>query len=127
MNRRRAWWVVLVLRGVRARHDGAADLLVEIPHGATRTDDFRSLEKQLTSPLPDSLVDFFHVNTDAGAPELGEAAARRVSQVVAVRYVFQGGAVKADTEDHRGLGLVAAILPGRHFLQSRRDREAPRR
>ncbi|HUR27359.1 MAG TPA: N-formylglutamate amidohydrolase, partial [Planctomycetota bacterium] len=30
-----------------------------------------------TSPLPADLVDFFHVNTDAGAPELGEAVARR--------------------------------------------------
>lgn len=65
---------VLVVRGERA--SDRVDLLVEVPHGATRTEDFRSLERLLTSPLPDSLIEFFHVNTDSGAFELGEAAAR---------------------------------------------------
>jgi len=68
---------VAVFRGGSARADAPPDLVIEIPHGATRTDDFRALEKRLTSPLPDALVDFFHVNTDAGAPELGEATAKR--------------------------------------------------
>ncbi len=51
------------------------DLVIEIPHGATATADFTRLAAQLRSPLPEGLVDFFHVNTDAGAPELGLAAA----------------------------------------------------
>ncbi len=55
----------------------APDLIIEIPHGATRTADYAALAVQLTSPLPDGLVDFFHVNTDAGAPELGLAIAER--------------------------------------------------
>lgn len=68
---------VVVVRGARAAAGTAPDLLVEVPHGATRTEDFREVERRLTSPLPDSLIDFFHVNTDSGAFELGEAAARR--------------------------------------------------
>jgi predicted N-formylglutamate amidohydrolase len=40
--------------------------------------DFTSLAAKLTSPLPDGLVDFFHVNTDAGAPELAEGIATRL-------------------------------------------------
>lgn len=65
-----------VLRGARAGE--GADLVIEIPHGATETVDFTSLAAKLTSPLPDALVDFFHVNTDAGAPELAEAIAARL-------------------------------------------------
>src|SRR5204863_5647908 len=67
----------LVVRGARAPAGAPPDLLIEVPHGATRTADFTALERLLASPLPPSLVDFFHVNTDAGAPELGEAVARR--------------------------------------------------
>jgi N-formylglutamate amidohydrolase len=65
----------LVMRGAQARPDAALDLLIEIPHGATATGDFTTLASKLTSPLPDGLVDFFHVNTDAGAPELARAIA----------------------------------------------------
>jgi predicted N-formylglutamate amidohydrolase len=68
---------VEVLRGATAPADAAPDLLIEVPHGATRTVDFTRLEARLQSPLPDALVDFFHVNTDAGAPELALAVARR--------------------------------------------------
>lgn len=67
----------IVVRGAAAPPLSTPDLLIEIPHGATRTADFTALEGQLRSPLPDGLVDFFHVNTDAGAPELAEAVARR--------------------------------------------------
>jgi len=56
----------------------APDLVIEIPHGATRTEDFTRLAARLASPLPDNLVDFFHVNTDAGAPELALAIAERL-------------------------------------------------
>ena len=63
------------IRGERAA-GAEPDLLIEIPHGATRTEDFTRLAALLRSPLPPSLVDFFHVNTDAGAFELGEAVAR---------------------------------------------------
>lgn len=68
---------VHVVRGSRAAADGPPDLVIEIPHGATATADFTTLAARLTSPLPDGLADFFHVNTDAGAPELGLAVAAR--------------------------------------------------
>lgn len=64
------------VRGSAAAADAPPDLLIEIPHGATRTVDFTRLAAQLVSPLPPDLVDFFHVNTDAGAPELALATAR---------------------------------------------------
>jgi predicted N-formylglutamate amidohydrolase len=68
---------VHLIRGARAA-SGSPDLVIEIPHGATETIDFTRLASRLTSPLPADLVDFFHVNTDAGAPELAEAIAREL-------------------------------------------------
>lgn len=63
--------------GERATRSAPPDLLIEVPHGATRTADFAALAGRLSSPLPPSLADFFHVNTDAGAPELADAVAQR--------------------------------------------------
>jgi hypothetical protein len=68
---------VTLVRGAHAAPDAALDLVIEVPHGATATADFTALAAQLTSPLPDDLVAFFHVNTDAGAPELAMAIAER--------------------------------------------------
>jgi predicted N-formylglutamate amidohydrolase len=48
---------------------GTANLLIEVPHGATRSADFHDLRARLTGALPDQLDHFFHVNTDIGAPE----------------------------------------------------------
>jgi predicted N-formylglutamate amidohydrolase len=67
-----------VVRGRGAGTTAPPDLLIEVPHGATRTEDYAALAAQLTSPLPPDLVDFFHVNTDAGAPELALAIAHRL-------------------------------------------------
>jgi predicted N-formylglutamate amidohydrolase len=78
---------IVVLRGAGARLDAPLDLVIEIPHGATQTEDFTSLAAQLTSPLPEGLVDFFHVNTDAGAPELGSATARHLVAAAPARSV----------------------------------------
>lgn len=68
---------VTVAHGARAHPGAALDLVIEVPHGATATADFAAAAAGLTSPLPDGLVDFFHVNTDAGAPELAIAIAER--------------------------------------------------
>lgn len=67
----------LRVHGTEATQGAPPDLLIEIPHGATLTRDFTTLAARLTSPLPRALVDFFHVNTDVGAPELGLAVAHR--------------------------------------------------
>lgn len=78
---------VEIVRGTGARADAPLDLVIEIPHGATRTTDFTTLAARLTSPLPAGLVDFFHVNTDAGAPELGVATARHLVAAEPARSV----------------------------------------
>ena len=78
---------IQLLYGPDARDGAAPDLIVEVPHGATATTDFTSLAAQLASPLPASLVDFFHVNTDAGAPELALAVARRFTALEPSRTV----------------------------------------
>lgn len=76
---------VHVVRGARAPANAPLDLVIEIPHGATTTADFTSLAARLTSPLPDGLADFFHVNTDTGAPELGLALVARFVEVEPAR------------------------------------------
>ncbi len=78
---------VHVVRGAQAAPDAALDLVIEIPHGATESVDFTRLAAQLTSPLPDGLIDFFHVNTDAGAPELAIALAARLVAEAPTRSV----------------------------------------
>jgi predicted N-formylglutamate amidohydrolase len=99
---------ISVLRGARARPDGALDLLIEIPHGATTTLDFTNLAAKLTSPLPDGLVDFFHVNTDAGAPELALA--------IAERFVAE--------EPTRSVAVLRCRIP-RTFIDCNRRIDAP--
>lgn len=67
-----------IFHGARTSPGAPPDLLIEIPHGATTTSDFESLARLLSSPLPTALIDFFYVNTDAGAPELAVAIAERL-------------------------------------------------
>jgi hypothetical protein len=62
--------------GTQASADAPIDVLFEVPHGATRSVDFTGYAERLTSALPDGLIEFFHVNTDTGAPELAVAVAR---------------------------------------------------
>lgn len=69
---------VTVVRGAHAAPGAPPDLVIEVPHGATATADFTAAAAPLTSRLPSDLVAFFHVNTDAGAPELATAIAHRV-------------------------------------------------
>jgi predicted N-formylglutamate amidohydrolase len=66
---------VEVLRGAEAG-PGAA-LLVEVPHGADRAD-YDALRGELTCALPADLHEFFHVNTDVGAWQIGRRVAERV-------------------------------------------------
>lgn len=63
------------VRGPACDDSVAPDLLIEVPHGATETEDFTAFAKQLRSELPAGLVDFFHANTDVGAYELALATA----------------------------------------------------
>jgi predicted N-formylglutamate amidohydrolase len=63
------------LRGAEA--DGPPSLLVEVPHGAERPD-YDALRDDLRGPLPDHLDEFFSVNTDVGAWQVG----RRVAAMI---------------------------------------------
>lgn len=65
----------------RGARPAPAQLLLEVPHGATQAGHFTALAARLESNLPDDLVAFFHVNTDEGAPELARRVAQRLSGV----------------------------------------------
>jgi hypothetical protein len=58
--------------------DAAPDLLIELPHGATRTADFERVRRRLVSELPEDLSAFFYVNTDVGSYECALEVARSV-------------------------------------------------
>lgn len=67
---------VALVRGPRA--GDVPDLLLEVPHGATRAADFDRLRDELRGPFPADLREFFFVNTDVGAPEVARRVAERV-------------------------------------------------
>lgn len=69
---------VSIVRGARAAPDAPPDLLLEVPHGATRAAHFHATRRALVGAYPDDLIAFFFVNTDVGAPELAE----RIAQLV---------------------------------------------
>jgi hypothetical protein len=99
------------------------DLLIEIPHGATETRDFDALAARLVSPLPEGLVDFFHVNTDTGAPELAiELAARFVrvhpdKSAVVMRcriprtFVDVNRRLDASAAEYKAGGVAPGLMP----------------
>jgi predicted N-formylglutamate amidohydrolase len=99
------------------------DLVIEVPHGATQTRDFTQLAEKMRSPLPTGLVDFFHVNTDTGASELGEAVARRFvaahpSRSVAIlrcriprTFIDCNRVVDASPEDFKAGKVTPGIMP----------------
>jgi len=108
-------------------------LLIEVPHGATRTLDYRRVEAHLRSPLPDNLVDFFHVNTDAGAPELAVAVAQRFvadrpgSRAVVLRcliprtFIDCNRRLDASPEAFRAGKVTPGLMP---WITHEDDREA---
>ncbi len=69
---------VVLVRGAEARAGGTPDLLLEVPHGATRAADFDRLRSSLQGSYPPTIREFFFVNTDVGAPELATRIAERV-------------------------------------------------
>lgn len=67
---------VALVRGAAAGAE--PDLLLEVPHGATRAADFDGLRAELRGDYPAELREFFFVNTDVGAPEVARRVAERV-------------------------------------------------
>lgn len=68
---------VEIVRGASAGASGPAALVVEVPHGADRAD-YDALRAALVGPLPADLHEFFSVNTDVGAWEIGRRVAERL-------------------------------------------------
>ncbi len=90
--------------GPEGARDGAPPhLLLEVPHGATRGADFAAVRRRLAGAFADDLLDYFFVNTDAGAPELAAAIARHV---------------RADRPDAR-VELIRCLVP-RTFVDCNR-------
>lgn len=101
----------MILAAAGARPDEPPDLLVEVPHGATREADYEALRRRLFGDFPADLREFFFVNTDVGAPECAVAFARRV----------------VDTASGPRKALVVRGLLPRTFVDCNRvlEREAP--
>jgi N-formylglutamate amidohydrolase len=127
---------ITLVRGERAPEGEQIDLLFEVPHGATATDDFTEWAEQLRSPLPEGLVDFFHVNTDAGAPELALATAQRFvaaqpTKVAAIArcrvprtFIDCNRRSDATAEDFRAGKVTPGLMP---WITDAADRELLRR
>lgn len=77
---------VLDVSGALADPEAPPDLVLEVPHGATRSEHFTRLRSELRGDYAPDLHDFFCVNTDVGAPELAIAIARRVVLALPSRH-----------------------------------------
>lgn len=102
---------VTLLSGVCEIHrfsgaGGAPALLIEVPHGATERAHYDAVAARLASPLPARLEQFFHVNTDFGAPELALEVAARLTD-------------SARTASPKGVVVVRALVP-RTFIDFNR-------
>ncbi|MCY2959720.1 MAG: N-formylglutamate amidohydrolase [Planctomycetota bacterium] len=96
---------VTVVRGVRSH--GVPDILLEVPHGATRARDYDELRRELVGDFPADLQAFFFVNTDVGAPEV----ALRVAELVVA------------AEPERACLVLRCLVP-RTFVDCNRDIDA---
>jgi hypothetical protein len=95
-----------------------ADLLIEIPHGATRARHYETVERRLRGPLPADLRSFYFVNTDVGAPECAAEIARRVARPERVPELPRRGAFA--TSPPPSVVIVQSLIP-RTFIDCNRD------
>jgi predicted N-formylglutamate amidohydrolase len=95
-------------------------LVVEVPHGADRREHYQALRALMAGPLPADLHEFFFVNTDVGAWQVGRRVAERVvaggaaASVVVVRSLIPRtfidcNRVEDATEDLAGSHLTGSI------------------
>lgn len=113
---------VTYLRGAAASVTSAPDVLLEVPHGATKAAHFMALRSELHGPFPEGLQDFFFVNTDVGAPEVAlrvaervvEAEPKRCALVVRCRiprtFIDCNRVIDADTKP--SASAAGAMTPG---------------
>ena len=97
--------------------DGPARLVIEVPHGADRRSDYDAVRVRLAGEMPADLHTFFHINTDVGAWQLGEAVARAVAlrghSVIAIRSLLPRTFIDCNRlEDATAAaGLTAGLAP----------------
>ena len=68
---------VVVATGAGA--ETGPELLIEVPHGATRRRHFEATRGRLAGEFPPDLEQFFFVNTDVGSIEVARQVARMVT------------------------------------------------
>ena len=77
-----------IVAGEKAKaKDAPPDLLIEIPHGATKLLHFESVRGLLRDSYDEDLIKFFYVNTDIGAPEAAVAMTRKLVALDPTRRV----------------------------------------
>ena len=125
---------VVHVRGKQADPQAPPDLLLEVPHGATRAADYEAVRKELRGSYPDDLQAFFFVNTDVGAPEVALATARRfvaaapTRSAVVVRcliprtFVDCNRVIEPDAKPQAS--AAGEVTPGLHaYVQDTHDRQ----
>ena len=70
---------VEVVAGREAPAGAPPGLLIEVPHGATRSLHYEKTRQRLVGEYSDDLKEFFHVNTDVGSIEVARHVARAVA------------------------------------------------
>ncbi|GMU64826.1 MAG: hypothetical protein AMXMBFR36_11000 [Acidobacteriota bacterium] len=110
---------------LRAGGPAPAEVLIEVPHGATERADFATLASRLAGPLPGRLEAFFHVNTDEGAPELAKEVAHRLGasgrRVLVVRCRIPRTLIDVNRElEGDAAGMTAGLPP---YVRDAADRD----
>ena len=96
------------------------DLLVEVPHGATRRKDFDETRRWLRGDFPADLQEFFFVNTDVGAPECAIRLARSFVDPRGEPGLLElAGLAESEIDRPRKALVVRALLP-RTFVDCNR-------
>ena len=121
---------VTVLRGADANADAVPDIVLEMPHGATRESHYDALEARLRGPFPVSLKDFFFVNTDVGSGELGLRLAERLVAstpsitVVAIRCLIPRTFIDCNRVISESTATADGVTPGlAEYVRDPQDRE----
>jgi len=66
--------------------EGEPKVLIELPHGATKTEEYDFFARKIPS-LPKDLIEFFYVNTDVGTPELAVSIAEHLKETCAITII----------------------------------------
>ena len=109
-----------VLAGPEANRVAAPDLLIELPHGATRLLHFESLRGILKDTYADDLIKFFNINTDTGSPEVQVA-------LITERVGVLTEHLKVHKKDHHSRrGLLMLVGKRKRLLNYLQDQDVER-